>query len=235
MKIMATSEKGLSQFSNNDTELSPRPVRYPELYKGAPLTILNTKKVKIAAGRLVAFSSYELRIERLPGELVLPILQKGTVVSVQGYTDDTEPFELQCTVKKSSKLILTVDNLTLVDCNSRRAYFRQAIGRPAEVFEPESAYDGIPQKCTLKNISMNGAGISSSYRYVPGQELRLRVELYRKAGCISFPCQVVWVKKMDSNQYEYGLLFAQLSANKARYLEEDIRAVQAIEKRQAKR
>ncbi len=212
-----------------------RPLRYPKLFKGAPLDVLDEYGNLIFSGRLMAFSSYELRIERLPNQLAFPELQKGVIVGIRGYTDETEPFELHCVVKQSSRILFSVEHLTLVDANNRRGSFRQPIGMPAEVFDVDGRKSDFSQPCFLIDISMTGACISSEYVYMEGQEMRLRVELYKNAGCISFTSQVVWAKQLDDGKFKYGLLFAQLPAQKARYLEEDIKAVQNMAKYKANR
>lgn len=45
---------------------------YPKLYKNAPLDVTKLDGELITRARLIRFSAWELRLERLPGELSLP-------------------------------------------------------------------------------------------------------------------------------------------------------------------
>lgn len=209
--------------------------KYPKLYISAPIDIAQEQGDYIFTGRLVYFDVHSMRLERLPGELTLPTLEEGTRIRMRGYSDTMEPFEMTGVVRTSTRIFLGISELDLAADNIRRAHHRQPINLPAEVYALEGRHKDAPQECTLVNISMNGACIVSKHAYAMDQKIRLRVELYKKAGCISFVSQVIRIRELPDGTREYGLLFEQLTHDKMRYLQEDIQEVQDRIKRNAQR
>lgn len=207
--------------------------KYPKLYISAPIDIAQEQGDHLFTGRLVYFDVHSMHLERLPGELTLPTLAEGTRIRMRGYSDTMEPFEMTGTVRTSTRMFLGISELDLATDNIRRAHHRQPINLPAEVYALEGRHKDTPQECTLVNISMNGACIASKHAYAMDQKIRLRVELYKKAGHMSFVSQIIRLRALPDESYEYGLLFEQLTHEKMRYLQEDIQEVQDQAKRNA--
>ena len=190
--------------------------KYPKLYISAPIDIAQAQGDHPFTGRLVYFDVHSMHLERLPGELTLPTLPEGTRIRMRGYSDTMEPFEMTGTVRTSTRMFLGISELDLATDNIRRAHHRQPINLPAEVYALEGRQKDTPQECTLVNISMNGACIVS-----------------KQAGHMSFVSQIIRLRALPDESYEYGLLFEQLTHEKMRYLQEDIQEVQDQAKRNA--
>lgn len=213
----------------------PQRAKHPKLYVGAPIDIAREDGNHIFSGRLVHFNVNMMQMERLPGELTLPVLEEGAHIRMRGYADDMVPFEMTGVVQKSTRMHLVISELDMATDDMRRTAHRQAINLPAEIYALEGRNKDTPQECVLVDISINGARIVSKHIYTMDQQIRLRVELYEKAGRMSFVSQVVRTRDLPDGAHEYGLLFEQLTHEKMRYLKEDIQEVQDRAKRQAKK
>lgn len=209
--------------------------RYPRMARNAPVDVSRVSGELLCRGRLARFSAWELRVERLPGELSLPVLEPGDVVHVHGAAaDDVEPFVLEAVVVESTRLCLRVDNLALVDDAGRRASARRGVWRPAELFDLDNPrLRETPVPCEVVNVSMTGACVRTAAEYREGRRLRLRLELYDRAGVISFVSEVVRASAAPGGGFEYGLLFEELTREKRRYLEDDLREMAARAERRA--
>lgn len=134
---------------------------------------------------------------------------------------------LEAVVRESTRLFLIVDNLALVAGDGNRTSYRHGIWRDAELFDVENErLREVARPCRLMNVSMTGACVQTETAYAPGKKLRLRVELFEKAGYISFVSEIVRVKSLPDGRFEYGLLFEELTREKRRYLEDDLRTLQ---------
>lgn len=208
--------------------------RYPRMARNAPVDVSRPGGELLLRGRLTRFSAWELRVERLPGELSLPVLEPGDVIHVHGAASgDVEPFVLEAVVVESTRLFLRVDNLALVDDAGRRASARRGVWRPAELFDVENPHRReTPVPCEVVNVSMTGACVRTAAEFREGRRLRLRLELYERAGAISFASEVVRASATPDG-FEYGLLFEELTREKRRYLEADLREMASRAERRA--
>ena len=199
---------------------------YPNLYKNAPLVLLTPDGNVIGRVRLDDFSTTHLNLVRLPGEFMMPEVEVDSKILASGETGDGEVFTLETRVQEASKLYIRLVDLALVEHPSRRMHPRYIINRQAEVTNLDNPkLAKTPQPCELVDISMSGAKIISNYEYSVGRDLRLRVELYDKAGQISFVSQVLRAKPLDEHRTEYGLIFAELTQMQRTYLTQDLQVV----------
>lgn len=226
-KELATSVSTNSAHASNYPEhLSGRTAKYPVLVTGASLDILNQEDDFLFSARLVSFTPAELKFDRIPGMFSFPVLEVGSKVHIRGYVESQEPFKLEATVTHSSRLFLDVTDMEPIACEYRRESFRQPINMPAEIYDPEGTRMRKPQKCQLVDISINGACVTSDREYEIGQTVRLRVELYPKAGHISFIGEIMRIDPHLGDKKKYGILFAQMDRDKKQMLLTDIQEVQ---------
>ena len=89
-------------------------------------------------------------------------------------------------------------------------------------FMANDTYMSNPTECKVLDISPIGARIVSEYCYPDDLPLRLRVELAKGCGPISFQCLIARAEMQKDNTFEYGVLFAQLDQWKQHELMRDI-------------
>lgn len=65
--------------------------------------------------------------------------------------------------------------------------------------------------CTLLNISVGGACVSSEYEYHEGEKFLLKVKLIEDRPESAMFCQVLRVIEKDRQKYEYGCQFLELT------------------------
>ena len=205
-------------------------VNYPRLYQGAVLNLLNSDSAFLGKALLRNFSVHELDLVRPEGVLSLPVVSPDDIINVQGCADNGASFTLQTRVFQASRLNIRLRDLALVTDVNQRNSPRFFVNRPAAIsdksvleFAGPSRFKPELDMCVLVDISMDGARVRSSRKYAMEEALKLRVELYERAGKISFMSQVVRVVELPDGQFEYGLLFEALPASKRQYLAEDLR------------
>lgn len=213
---------------------APRPGGNPLLNTGpiedfihAPIDVLNMRRNLLCTCRPVKLRQYELILERVPGALSLPVLNPGTDVYIDGYTKDLTPIILKAQVHNSNRICLILGKISNELKENERASFRQPIRTPAELFKEtdKNRKNSIP--CVLKNISEGGACVVSEHDFELDAAVLLRVELYPKAGPISFSSQIIRKNPTDKS-IEYGLLFAQVDERKLNSLRWDMEEVREL-------
>lgn len=196
-----------------------------------PVDILADFNTLLLSGRLASFGQESLTVERVAGEMSLPVQQAGAAVFVRGYNAQMEPAILRGVIAKSSLIECVVDHLEPVPYDNQRKSVRYPLSPPASIYVMDDTWLDKPQQCQLLNISTGGACISSTFRYELGQTLRLEVELLKSSGGTTYHCQVVRMTKHENDLFEYGLLFAQLDRRTMNELKRDIAAIQEATKK----
>lgn len=194
----------------------------------APLDVMDENNKKLCSCRLKSYTQYSVILEHLPGELSLPILEERTNVCVRGYTNDLKSLDLQGIVGKSTRTELQVNRIKHRDYDDLRASFRQPVYAPAEIYKSKDINRNQPEPCQLLNISTGGACVQADKKYNIEDDIVLRVELYPGAGPISFKGRIIRVQKKPDESFEYGIIFAQLTAQKKHDLEHDTEELRRI-------
>lgn len=230
--------KLFSRFGRSDEEpeVQEAPEESREEYTGAatlpafsrnvPLDLLLEDNTLLFSGKLTAFSKEELTIRRIPGTIDFPTLEVGAQVKVRGYNEQLEPYNVRGSVSLSNMVECRVRELELIPYENHRGSFRQVINVPAAFYTMDDTYLNMPQECRILDISVSGARVASSYQYAVGDVLRLRGELVKGSGYMSFTGKVVRVIPNGSGGFEYGVLFAQLKQRQIADLTNDIRQIQ---------
>lgn len=187
----------------------------------APMDVYGKDGRKLCSCRIKEYTAYQIKLERLPGEISLPILNERDQVRLMGYTTDLKNLDLQGTVSKSTRLELDVNQIRRRSYDNVRIAFRQPVDAPAEVYTDVKDLFKSPEKCMLVNISTDGACITSDHEYEMNQPILLRVELFPGAGPISFKGQVIRIAEYGDGT-EYGIIFAQLTHRKRNDLIRDM-------------
>lgn len=197
---------------------------YPKLYNGVLLNVLTPDSELLCQARLNSFSTQELELVRPAGVITLPVINPGSQLLIQGNAANNQNFTLKTSVKEATRLKIVVTDLELTATQEQRGTSRYIINNTAEVSDPTNT-KAPSQDCTLIDISLTGARIRSDYVYILDQVIRLRVELYKNAGKVSMNAQIIRVKPLPDNRFEYGLLFEELPPAKRRYLAQDLQTI----------
>lgn len=216
--------KVITSIPKDEDRLSTRPIGDIN----APMEIYDSKGHKICTCRLTQHTPYQLKFERLPGEISLPILNERDLVQIRGYTKNLQTVDLQGSVSKSNRLELTIGQLHKKTYSDSRTHFRQPVNQPAKIYKHTDKNLEEPIPCQLINISETGACVETNYNFEPDTLIMLRVELYPGLGPISFQGQIVREKIMDNDKKEYGILFAQITQRKKHDLESDMEELRDI-------
>ena len=91
----------------------------------------------------------------------------------------------------------------------------------AELYKSSDRYMNTPEPCQLVNISTGGACVMTEKKYELEEDVLLRVELYPDAGTISFHGRIIRAILKEDGEYEYGIIFAQITQQKKHDLERD--------------
>lgn len=210
-------------------------VRYPKLAPDAPLSLIGPDGSLLGRARLLAYSPWSLTLGRLPGETDLPVFEKGTAVRVQGRSDSLEPFTMRAGVAESGPVELRLDRLEPLDDLERRSAFRHGVWAPAELLSLDGREPPEIWPCQLTNISRTGACVVGAEAFAEGTRLRLRTELARGLGQISFHGKVIRRRALPDGRTEHGLLLAEMTKEKKARLMADLRAMQEAAEEAARR
>ena len=198
----------------------------PAFNRGMPIEVLKDSASPMLFGRLSSINSTQLIVERIPGEMSLPVFEPGSGVALRGYDMETNPIILHATVSRSSIVECVMDNWTVDNYANHRRSVRFPLTPSANIYSMEDKTLSSPEPCRLVNISTGGACILSTFSYKEGQELRLRLELIEKGGHTSYVGQVIRMSLRSDGSFEYGLLFVQLDKRKEGALLHDIETIQ---------
>ena len=199
----------------------------PTLSPDMPIDIRTPGGTPLFTGRLVSFNMSHLSVERLPEVLCLPTPSPGIDVTIRGYNKSMKPVKILAKVKESTKIRCTFDDLRLVPyvC-SRSSQRTPLLDKTAIVYDISDTRMNHPKECQLLDISETGACVCSQYCYPEDAIVRLRVELTKDSGPISFRSQIVRATIREDGLFEYGLLFAIPTQWKLIELKRDLRDAQ---------
>ena len=119
-------------------------------------------------------------------------------------------------------MVFGVKNLKVQHVTNQRMSFRLPVNTEAAMFREDDEHLSRPEECILVDISTGGACVTCACRYPEGKAVRLRMEMVRGEGYMSFVGQVVRAQEREEGGYEYGILFAQLRRSQINSLLKDI-------------
>lgn len=104
-----------------------------------------------------------------------------------------------------------------IEKSDKRKSFRIPVDLPVIIYRRKDKGYRNPEKGILVDIGVGGACVDSGYRYAENEILSLRIKLGNYRG-ISLLGQVIRITEMESGQYRYGILFAQVWDSEHIYL-----------------
>ena len=200
------------------------PVRR-KLDTGMPLEVLGADSKVLFNARIVTGNEIRLTLGRLPGELSFKIVPVGEPITLLAYDTSEEHVRVNGTVIESSVTKLVIKDWSIVDRVSKRDSARLPLAVPAQLYALTDKYRAHPKECTLVDLSLTGARISSTEELNVGDEYNLSFEVIKDDGKNTCHVQVVWATSADGTLYEYGLLFAQLQGYRHHNLELSLQAL----------
>lgn len=196
--------------------------KLPDFDKGTPVKLTSEDGKTLLLGRSTFFDSVQVTLERIPGEMSFPILDFGQDVKLYGYSQQMEPINFRAKVAKSTVMMCALDQLQYIPYDNNRKSQRHPLNISAELYDIEDTRLDRPIPCMVHNISTGGACISVHEQYPEGKEIRIRLEMIKGEGYMSFVGQVVRAEPLGDEEYEYGILFAQLRRSQMNNLMADV-------------
>lgn len=222
----SSEDETTSTEEQDDSLSSSTGAVLPPLNHDAPVELFSEDGASLLSGKLSASDRSELVITRVPGMINLPTLTVDSRVRVCAYTLDLDPCNLFARVAVSNMVECRVRNLEVIPYFNQRLSFRQPLNVSASLYALEDAYFNDPHECQILDISTGGARVSTSYVYAEEDVVRLRAELVKGNGYMSFISKVIRITPSSDGTFTYGLLFAQLKQRQINDLLNDIRQVQ---------
>lgn len=144
-------------------------------------------------------------------EIELPEQEEPRHVKIRGYNDhDRKAVHMEGMITPLPKHIWQLEELTVIRTANDRAFFRLDTNLDATI----TMFSGLAmgeRPCTLLNISVGGACVSSEYEYHEGEKFLLKVKLIEDRPESAMFCQVLRVIEKDRQKYEYGCQFLELT------------------------
>lgn len=192
-----------------DGPAEKKPEHLSELYKDMSLSVILPDGTSLLTGKLTAFTSSTLTIERLPGWLAFDTCPAHKHVTIRGYTKSMAPIFLSGVIQESSRIVCKLQDVKAEPMEEHRYNFRLPINTPASLFYQSDEHLKNPEDCVLVDISTGGACIESEYLHAESEILRLKVKIEDYAP-MTFLGQIIRVMDCPPGKFRYGFLFAQL-------------------------
>ncbi len=182
---------------------------FPELYTGMNLDVFAKGGQPFLTGKLAAFSTTSLSIERLPGWLSFELAEPGKSMIVHGFTKKMVPFTISASIEESTRVLCKLKDLKVEEHEEHRETFRLPVNVPASLFYQHDTRCENPEECVLVDISTGGACVQSEFLHAEGEVLRMKCQIEDYVP-MNFLGQVIRVMEHTPGKFRYGILFAQL-------------------------
>lgn len=196
--------------------------RFPGLYVGMILSVVDSTDIIIFHGKLAEFSSDGLTLKRPNGVTKLPVLELNRAVKIRGYDRNLEAFCIKVIVRWSSETQFTIASLTPLAFDEHRACFRVPIYKWAIV-----DHNHMRKTCVTTDISLGGAAIVTSEEFLFGDQVTLIIKLVEGSGIHKLSGKVVRSSPHQSGKYVHGMQFDTLSEELKTHLLDDIFLIQS--------
>lgn len=203
----------LEEEEDEQEEIQPRSsenAAIGELFNGMRLDAASKEGELLLTGRIVERSADSLTLGRLPGELSFKIITLNSTIYLNGYDKKLIPISLSATVEESTRTALKVKNLKMESHAESRDNFRLPYSTPITIYRRDDEQLRNPEHCQLVNISTGGCCIQSEYVHMEDEVIRIHMKLDDYAP-LNFLGQVVRCSNQVRGQFNYGILFAQLT------------------------
>ena len=230
MGLFSSLFSGPAEDTRAENSAKEQTAAFPDLYDGMTITLLAEDSHPLLTGRLTAFTSSEMTLERLPGWFSFDVFDAGTTVVVRGYNKRMEPFNFTGKIQESSRIVCKLKELEVLPFTEQRYNFRLFTNCPATLYYQADVRREHPEECALVDISTGGACIESEYLHAEDEILQLKVKLedYKP---MDFLGQIIRVTEYTPGKFRYGFLFAQLEEQELTDLTRTLYNIQLGQKR----
>lgn len=205
--------------------MQPQKPALPELNIGMTISVTLPDGDRLLTGKLTAFTSTTLTLERLPHALSFKTCGQGEQVYIRGCNQKLMPFIIEGTVEESSRVLFKMKDLRSLPLNEHRDNFRLVLNTPAFLYYPNDTHFQNPEECTLVDISVGGARLQTEFLHAEGEVLNLKVKLEDYVS-MDFLGEVIRIQELRSGAFQYGFLFAQLTEDEITTLTKTIYNIQ---------
>ena len=180
-----------------------------EIYSGMWVEVTTDNGQILFVAKLMGVHGSKAELHQY-SETELPVSEEPLHVRIRGYSDhERKAVHMEGIITPMPRHIWQVDELSLIRIGNDRAFFRLDTDLDATV----TMFSGLAmgeKPCTLLNISVGGARISSEYNYHEGDKFLLKVKLIEDRPESVMFCQVLRVIEKDGQKLEYGCQFLEL-------------------------
>lgn len=182
-----------------------------EVYSGMRVEVSSEDGRIFLVARLNGLRGDRAQIQALEGG-PLPIALDGPVpVSLRGYSSrEGRAVVLEGVVRPGISGIWHVEHLALIKTSNDRAFFRVDVALEA-TYTPIGQYAKAEEPCTLVNISVGGACVSSKVRHEVGDKFLLWVKLLPELEPSLMFCQILRIVTRKHEYFEYGCSFSRMT------------------------
>lgn len=183
-----------------------------EVYSGMQVEVTSADQRIFLMARLHNLRGDRAQIQPLSEDSPpLLRLEEPVPVSLRGYSSrEGKAVFLEGVVRSGISGIWHIEHLALIRSGNDRAFYRVDVDLDA-TFTLIGRYVPLEEPCTLVNISVGGACISSKTRHDVGDRFLLWVRLLPELEPSMMYCQILRIVTRKHEYYEYGCSFSQMT------------------------
>ncbi len=224
MKIIEAIKKFGSQ---KEPEVPVQTEEKPELdvYAGMRVEVISEDNQLLFVAKLLALREDSAELH-LYSESAVPDGSEPMHALIRGYSDyERKAVYMEGTVSPVQHHIWKVERLQVSRIGNDRAFFRLNTELKASITRVGRIGAGM-KTCTMLNISIGGACISTDETYHKNDKFLLNVQLLEDREPSVMLCEVLRITAQDNGKFEYGCRFLALSESDKERITQNIFAVQ---------
>lgn len=198
----------------------------PHVYSGMRVEATTSDGHLLFVAKLLNLRGNQAELH-LYSEAAIPRGDDGPLrVQIRGYSDhERRAVYMEGVITPMPQNIWRVEELTVSRAGNDRAFFRLTTNLEATA----TKFSGLEmgeKPCTLLNISVGGASISSERRYHQGDKFLLKVRLLEDRPVSAIFSQIVRITERPDGKFEYGCQFLELTEDDQGKIAQNIFTIQ---------
>lgn len=182
-----------------------------EVYSGMRVEVTSDDGRIFLIARLHGLRGDRAQLQPLQEGSQLIKLEEPVPVSLRGYSSrEGKAVFLEGTVRSGISGIWHAEHLALIKTSNDRAFYRVDVALDA-TFTLIGRYIPMEEPCTLVNISVGGACVSSKIRHEIGDKFLLFVKLLPDLEPSMMYCQILRIVTRKHDYFEYGCSFSRMT------------------------
>ncbi len=196
-----------------------------DIYSGMRVEVTTQEGRLLFVAKLLGLHADKAELHQY-SETEIPTSEEPIPVKIRGYSDyERKAVYLEGVITPEPDLKWKVEELKVCKVGNDRAFFRLSTSLDATA----TMFSGLEigeKPCTLLNISIGGASISTTSRYHMGDKFLLKVRLLEDRPVSAMFSQVVRVTEKEDGPNEYGCQFLELTEDDQEQITQNIFAAQ---------